>query len=158
MTKLKLIAEPGKHEIIATREFNAPRDLVFKALTDPALVAKWWGPGSLTITVDSMDVRMGGIWRYVQHDDAGNEYGFRGVYHQIASPERLVYTFEWEGLPGHILLETVTLAEQDGKTVLTDSSVFQSVEDRDGMIQSGMEQGAAESWDRFEALLSELKS
>jgi uncharacterized protein YndB with AHSA1/START domain len=157
VTKLKLIAEPGKHEIITSREFNAPRDLVFKALTDPALVAKWWGPGSHTTTVDTMDVRMGGIWRYVQRDNDGNEYGFRGVYHQIAAPERMVYTFEWEGMPGHILLETVTLTEQDGKTTLTDSSVFQSVEDRDGMMQSGMEQGAAESWDRFEALLSELK-
>lgn len=157
MTKLNLIAEPGKHELTVTREFNAPRDLVFKALTDPALVSKWWGPGSMTTKVDSMDVRMGGIWRYVQHDADGNEYGFRGVYHDITAPERLVYTFEWEGMPGHILLETVTLAENNGKTLLTDSSVFQSVADRDGMIQSGMEQGAAESWDRLEAILADLK-
>lgn len=153
MGKLNVVAEPGKHDILMSREFNAPRELVFKALTDPALVPQWWGPKSLTTVVDQMDVRMGGVWRYVQQDADGNEYAFRGVYHEVNSPERLVFTFEWEGMPGHILLETVTLAEQDGKTLMTDSTVFQTVADRDGMIQSGMEGGAEESWDRLEALL-----
>jgi uncharacterized protein YndB with AHSA1/START domain len=156
MGTLNVIAEPGKQEIVMTREFNAPRDLVFKALTDPDLVAKWWGPGTMTTVVDQMDVRMGGIWRYVQQDGDGNEYGFRGVYHEITAPERLVYTFEWEGMLGHILLETITLEERDGKTLLTDSNVFQSVMDRDGMLQSGMEQGAGESWDRLEAILDSM--
>lgn len=157
MAKLKLVAEPGKHNIVMSREFNAPRELVFKAFTDAALIPKWWGPARLTTTVDKMDVRMGGIWRYVQRDTDGNEFGFHGVYHDVAAPERLVFTFEWEGLPGHVLLETVTLAERDGKTTITDSLVFQSVEDRDGMLQSGMEQGAAESWERLEALLPEMR-
>jgi uncharacterized protein YndB with AHSA1/START domain len=103
-----------------------------------------------------MEPRMGGIWRYVQHDADGNEYSFRGVYHQVTAPERLVYTFEFEGMPGHILLETITLENHNGKTKVIDSSVFQSVEDRDGMIQSGMESGAAESWDRLEKLLKTL--
>jgi uncharacterized protein YndB with AHSA1/START domain len=93
-------------------------------------------------------------WHLHTSSDAnGNENGFRGVYHQISAPERMVYTFEWEGLPGHILLETVTLEDRNGKTTVIDSSVFQSVEDRDGMIQSGMEDGANETWDRFEELL-----
>lgn len=156
MTKLKVFSEPGKHDIVMTREFNAPRQLVFRALTDPTLVAQWWGPNDVTTVVDTMDVRMGGIWRYVQRSADGSEYGFRGVYHEITPPERLVYTFEWEGMPGHILLETITLTEKDGKTLLTDALVFQSVDDRDGMVQSGMEQGASDSWDRLETLISTL--
>jgi uncharacterized protein YndB with AHSA1/START domain len=158
MSRLNVIAKSGKQEIIMTREFSAPRDLVFKTMSDPALIPQWWGPHGLTTEVDQMDVRMGGIWRYVQRDSEGKEYAFRGVYHEIRAPERMVYTFEWEGLPGHILLETVTLEEQDGKTLITDASVFQSLEDRDGMVQSGMEEGAADTWDRLEALLNELQA
>ena len=153
MGKLKLVAEPGMHALAMTRDFNAPRALVFKAMTDPTFIPRWWGSNDYTTTVDKMDVRMGGIWRYVSRDADGNEFAFRGVYHQIMPPERLVYTFEWEGMPGHILLETVTFEERGGKTTVTDSSVFQSVEDRDGMIQQGMEDGANETWDRLEELL-----
>lgn len=157
MTKLNVIAEPGKHEIIMTREFDAPRALVFKALTDPALIPQWWGPKSVTTSVDKMEVKPGGLWRYVQRD-ANGEYGFHGVYHSVDSPERMIYTFEFEGMPGHVLLETVTLEEHNGKTKITDSSIFQSVADRDGMLQSGMEGGATESWDRLEEILKPLKS
>lgn len=156
MTKVNLIAQPGQLDITTSRSFNAPRDLVFKTLTDPKYVPEWWGPRDLTTTVDQMDVRMGGIWRYVQKDADGNEFAFRGVYHQIEAPERMVFTFEWEGMPGHILLETVTLTEENGKTLLTDVSVFQTVEDRDGMIAAGMESGAQDSWDRLEELLQTL--
>jgi len=156
MAKLKLVAEPGKHNILMTREFNAPRELVFRVLTDPHLIPQWWGPKSVTTIVDKMEVRAGGIWRYIHREANGNEYGFHGVYHDIVAPERLIFTFEFEGLPGHVLLETVTLTEQDGKTILTDSSVFQSVEDRDGMIQSGMEEGTEDSWDRVEELLQKM--
>lgn len=155
MTKMNLIAEPGKQEIVMTRLFDAPRELVFKAYTDPNLIPQWWGPKSLTTTVDKMDVKEGGVWRFVQRDAEGNEYAFHGVYHAIVSPERLVYTFEFDGIPGHVLLATVTFEElNDGKTKLTDRSVFQSVEDRDGMLKSGMEEGAAESMDRFAELLA----
>lgn len=153
MAKLNVIAEPGKQEVVMTREFNAPRELLFKAFTDPDLVPKWWGPYSVNTVVDQMEVRIGGIWRYIQRDEDGNEYAFRGVYHDIAAPERLVYTFEFEGMPGHVVLETVTLTEQNGKTIMTDTSLFQSVDARDGMIESGMEQGSSESWERLEALL-----
>jgi len=154
MSKLNVIAEPGKHEIITTRDFDAPRALVFKALIDPALIPQWWGPKGMTTIVDRMEVKQGGVWRYIQRDANGSEYGFHGVYHSIESPERMVYTFEFEGMPGHVLLETVTLEEYGGKTRIIDSSVFQSVADRDGMLQSGMEEGAADSWDRLEEVLN----
>jgi uncharacterized protein YndB with AHSA1/START domain len=154
MAKINLVAEPGSHAIVMTRDFDAPRELVFRALTDPALVSRWWGgPGNSTTIVDQMDVRKGGIWRYVERDADGNEYAFNGVYHEITAPERIVYTFEFEGMPGHVLLETVSLEEHDGKTTVTDLSVFQSIEDRDGMIQSGMESGANDSWDRLDELV-----
>ncbi len=156
MAPFNLIAEPGSHAILVTQEFNTPRHLVFKAYTDPALIPQWWGPKNTTLTVDRMDVRPGGLWRYVERDSDGSEYAFRGVYHEITSPERLVYTFEFEGMPGHVLLETVTLTEQDGKTVVTDLLVFQSVEARDGMLQSGMQTGAKDSWDRLVELLKTL--
>ena len=156
LKKHDLIAEPGKHEIRMTREFNAPRELVFKALTDPALVTRWWGPRSATTIVDKLEAKMGGVWRFINREPDGSEYAFRGVFHEVASPERLVYTFEYEGMPGHIVLETITLEEHDGKTRLIDSSVFQSVEDRDGMLQAGMEGGATDSWDKLEEVLQTM--
>lgn len=154
MATLKLVAEPGKHDIVTAREFRAPRDLVFKAFTDPTLIPKWWGPTRMTTTVDQMEVRMGGIWRYVLRDLEGLESAFHGVYHEILAPERLVFTFEWEGMPGHVLLETVTFAAQDGQTLVTDSSIFQSVADRDGMLSSGMEEGTKASYARLDDLLA----
>jgi uncharacterized protein YndB with AHSA1/START domain len=155
MSKINLIAEPGSHALSTSREFNAPRDLVYKALTDPGLVAKWWGLKSTTTIVDKMEVKPGGIWRYIERDENG-EYGFHGVYHSI-SPECIIYTFEFEGMPGHVLMSTTTLEENNGVTTITESSVFQSVEDRDGMLQSGMETGANESWDSLEDLLATMK-
>ena len=137
-----------------TRVFDAPRDLVFKAVTDPTMIPQWWGPRRLTTTVDQLDLRPGGVWRFVQHDAEGNEYAFHGVYQEIVPPERIVQTFEWEGLPGHVSVETMTLEAHDGKTTMTARSVFATAEDRDGMLQSGMEEGARETWDRLAELLA----
>jgi uncharacterized protein YndB with AHSA1/START domain len=157
MTKSNTIAEPGKHEIIMTRVFSAPRELVFKVMTDPTLIPHWWGPGQYTTIVDKMDVREGGLWRYIQRNQHGNEFAFHGVYHSITPPERVIDTFEFEGMPGHVILETMTLeAQADGATMLTVSSIFQSVADRDGMLSSGMEEGARESYDRLDQLLKTL--
>jgi uncharacterized protein YndB with AHSA1/START domain len=157
MPKATLIAEPGSHEIIMTRVFDAPRELVFKVMTDPQHLAKWWGPREYTTIVDKMEVKTGGLWRYVQRGADGNEFGFHGVYHSITAPERVVDTFEFEGMPGHVLMETSMFeALPDGKTKLTVSSVFQSVADRDGMLQSGMEYGTNESYERFDELLATL--
>lgn len=157
MTKAKLNAEPGKHEIIMTRVFAAPRDLVFKVITDPMTIPQWWGPRNMTTIVDKMDVQAGGLWRFLHRDQQGNEFAFHGVYHSITAPERIVDTFEFEGMPGHVILETMTLeAQADGKTMLTVSSVFQSVADRDGMLHSGMEHGANDSYDRLDELLATM--
>jgi len=156
MAETILTAEPGKPEIVMTRVFDAPRDLVFKVNSDPNLIPQWWGPKSLTTTVDKMDARPGGVWRFVQRDADGNEFAFNGVYREIVPPERVVDTFEFEGMPGHIILETVTFEEYDGKTKLTVKSLFQTVEDRDGMLQSGMEEGASESQDSLAELLETM--
>ena len=147
---------PSDREIKMTRVFDAPRELVFQAHTDPQHVPHWWGQRHSTTIVDVMDVRPGGAWRFVQRDPEGKEYGFRGEYREVVPPERLVYTFEFEGMPGHILVETVTFEEHDGKTMVSSTALFTSVEDRDGMLESGMESGAVESWDRLEELLGRL--
>jgi uncharacterized protein YndB with AHSA1/START domain len=150
MSKTTVIAEPGKQEVVIIRTFDASRERVFKLYTDPDRIPQWWGPGTV---VHEMEPQSGGRWRFVQHED-GNEYGFHGVYHDITSPERVVNTFEFEGIPGHVLLETVTFSEENGKTTYRSQSVFQSVEDRDGMVMSGMEEGANASLDRFAELLA----
>lgn len=153
MSRLNVVAEPGKQEVIITRVFDAPRELVYKAYTDPQAVPNWWGPRGITTVVDKMDVQFGGVWRYIHRAPGDVEYSFKGVYHEVVPSERLVFTFEFEPMPGHIMLETVTFEDQDSKTLFTDRSVFQTVEDRDGMIQSGMEGGMAETLDRLEELL-----
>jgi uncharacterized protein YndB with AHSA1/START domain len=157
MNKTQFAADPGKNGSVITRTFNAPRELVWKALTDPKLMSQWWGPRVPTNLVEKMDVRPGGIWRVIQRDVEGNEYAFHGVYHDVTPPERLIYTFEFEGEPGHVLLETVTLEEENGRTKVTDLAVFQTVEDRDIALQSGMEEGAMESMDRLAELVEKKK-
>jgi len=158
MFKTKITAEPGKQEIIFSREFDAPRELVYRLWTDPRYVPEWWGPADLTTTVDSMDVRKGGIWRFVQRDAQGNEFAFNGVFHEASFPERIVQTTEFEGMPG-VGLETITFEEtEEGKTRLTGRSLFPSVEARDGALRSGMEQGARELYERFAALLERQQS
>lgn len=136
------------------RIYDAPRALVFKAYTDPALIPQWWGPRMYATIVDKLDARPGGLWRFLNRDKDGTEYAFHGVYHEVAAPERIVATFEFEGVPGHVSLETLTLEESGGRTMLTNTSVFQSVTDRDGMLQHGMEEGAVETMDRLGELLA----
>jgi len=156
MAETEFIIKPGTHAMTMTRVFDAPRELVFKAMTDPNLIPKWWGPRDHSTKVDNMEVRSGGSWRFINVDSGGNEYGFHGVYHLIDAPNRVVQTFEFEGVPGHVALETMTLEDQGGKTRMVQQSVFQSVEDRDGMVQSGMQKGATETNDRLAELLVEL--
>lgn len=152
LARTVLIAEPGKQESSITRIFDAPPERVFKASTDPKLIPLWWGPRRFTTTVEKMDARPGGSWRFIHRDADGNEFAFHGVYHEI-SPGRLVQTMEFEGMPGHVLLEIVTFANIDGKTKMTEKSVFESVEDRDGMLKLGMEEGAIETLDRLAELV-----
>jgi uncharacterized protein YndB with AHSA1/START domain len=108
----------------------------------------------MTTIVDKMDLRPGGPWRFVQRDADGNEDGFHGEFREIVPPERITWTFEWEGLPGHVLVETITFEARGNQTLVKTVSVFDSVEDRDGILASGMETGAAETWNRLDAYLA----
>ena len=155
--KTRISAEPGSHQITIEREFDAPRELVFRAYTEPELLVQWLGPRQYRMTIDRYELRHGGAWRYIHADDAGNEFGFRGVFHGDPSSDGIVQTFEFEGMPGHVCLETLTLEEREGKTLVRTNSVFQSVADRDGMIESGMESGVNEGYDRLDVLLVRLK-
>ncbi len=145
---------PSDREIVMTRVFDAPRELLFEAHSKCEHLEKWWGPRGFTLPVCEMDFRPGGSYRFVSRGPDGAEYGFRGEYREIVPPERIVWTFEFEGTPGHVSVETVTFVEQDGRTTLTATAVFDSVEDRDAELQSGMEAGARETWDRLAEYLA----
>jgi uncharacterized protein YndB with AHSA1/START domain len=157
MTEGKItLSTPSDLEIVMTRVFNAPRRLVYEAHSKPEHIQRWWGPGASTMISCELDFRPGGRWRFVSREADGSENAFRGEFREIVEPEKIVQTFEWEGMPGHISVDTLTLVEQDGKTTLTSTTVFDSVEDRDGMLQSGMEAGANQSYDRLEELLATM--
>lgn len=154
--KTKVIVEPGKQELFIIREFEASRDLVFKAYTDPKIVVKWLGPKGLTMKIEKMECRTGGSYRYVHTAANGYEAGFHGVVHEVLKPQRIIQTFEFEGLPesGHVVMETTRFEEvSPNRTRVTTQSVFQSVADRDGMVQSGMERGVIDSHDRLDEVL-----
>jgi uncharacterized protein YndB with AHSA1/START domain len=151
--KTVITKEPNKQDLIFERTFDAPRDLVFQLYTDPKLMPDWWGPEHIKTEKIDMDVRTGGSWRVEQTDDKGQKISFYGVYHEVSKPARVIWTFEYSGAEGRPSLETVTFEEIDGRTKLKGHTVYQSVEDRDAMINSGMESGLNEGLDRFERLL-----
>jgi uncharacterized protein YndB with AHSA1/START domain len=157
MEKPILTAIPGSLEAVITHKFDAKRDLVYRIYTDPKLIPEWWGPRNLSTTVEMMELRPGGIWRYIQRDAQNNIFAFHGVYHSIEPNKQIISTFEWEGMPGHVIFETTKFEEQEGKTIVTQQSIFQSVEDRDGMIQQGMEQGMVEGDERINELLARFQ-
>jgi uncharacterized protein YndB with AHSA1/START domain len=150
-----ITAEPGKQELFITREFDAPRELVFKAHTDADLYIQWLGPNGYEMELETFEPHSGGRYRYIHKDQVGNEYGFHGVFHEI-SEELMIQTFEFEGLPekGHVTLDTMRLEKLPGdRTRITIQSVYQSVADRDGMVQSGMERGLNEGYERLDEIL-----
>lgn len=147
---------PTDRTILLTRAFDAPRELVFEAHSKPEHLRRWWGPARYELVVCDMDFRPGGTWRFVQRAPDGTEHGFHGEYREIVRPERLVYTFEYEGAPGNVAVETITFDERDGRTLATNLVVFDTPEVRDAVIASGMQSGAAESNDRLEAYLRTL--
>ena len=156
--KTIVTAEPGKQEVFITREFDAPRELVFKAHTDPDLYCQWLGPRGYEMTLETFEPVSGGRYRYIHKDPEGNQYGFHGVFHEM-SEELMIQTFEFEGLPekGHVTLDSARLEKLPGnRTRITIQSVFQSVSDRDGMIQSGMERGVREGYERLDEILAGL--
>ena len=156
MSATQIDAPEGLPFIDITREFDAPRDLVYRAYTDPDLLVQWLGPRKYKMTVESWDVRDGGKWRFIHSDDAGNAWTFHGVFHGEQGPDSLLQTWEFEGAPGHVSLEKLVLEERDGKTTVRNHSVYQSIEARDAMIQSGMEEGMNDGFDRLDDLLARL--
>lgn len=154
MKNYRLTAPPGSFEVKTVREFEAPTDRVFQAYLDPLAIPHWWGPSYLTTVVDVLEARAGGRWRFLQKDPAGPQHNFHGVFHTVELNKRLIQTFEYEGTPGHVLLQTSDFESlHGGGTRLTVSAVFQSVSDRDEMLAAGMESGDSESGDRLSAWL-----
>jgi uncharacterized protein YndB with AHSA1/START domain len=156
--KPEITAEPGVPFIDITREFDAPRHLLFRAFTEPDLLVRWLGPRRLTMTIDRYDVRDGGTWRYLHKEPDGREYGFHGVFHGDPTLDGITQTFEFEGWPGHVSLETVSFEERDGRTIVRNHSVYQSIQDRDAMVESGMELGITDGYERLDDVLGELQA
>jgi len=149
------VSTPTEREIRIERVFDAPRERVWRAFTDPTLVAQWWGRGH-KLVIERMEVVRGGHWRYVEHGPDG-VHGFEGRYREVAAPDRLVQTFEWDGMPGHVVVETVAFEDLgDGRTKVVNTSLFHTTEERDGMLRSGMEQGLNESYAALDRLLAKL--
>lgn len=157
MSTTEITATPGQPLVTITREFDAPRELLFRAYTDPELLVQWLGPRRLEMTVERHEARDGGTYRYIHRGEDGVAHAFRGVFHGTPTPERgIVQTFEYEGAPGQVSLETAVFEERDGRTTVRVSSVFQSVAARDAHVESGMEVGVRDSMDRLAELLATL--
>ena len=155
--KTVVTAEPGKQELFITREFDAPSHLVFKAHTDPDIYAKWVGPNDLEMSIQRLEAVDGGTFEFT-HTRGEHAYRFFGSYHEVLAPERIIGTFEFDGLPerGHVIMGKTTFEElPNNRTRLIHQSVFFSVEDRDGMVQSGMERGVTEGYEKLDKVLAE---
>jgi uncharacterized protein YndB with AHSA1/START domain len=151
---LKLTTSTDR-EIRVERVFNAPRERVWRAFTDPSLIAQWWGRGH-KLVIERLEVVRGGHWRFVEHGPDG-VHGFEGRYREVTPPTRIVQTFEWDGMPGHVAVETVVLVDLgDGRTRVVNTSLFHTTEERDGMLQSGMEQGLSQSYAALDRVLAKL--
>ena len=150
------VTTPTDREIRIERIFDAPRDRVWRAYTDPQLVAQWWGRGN-KLVIERMEVERGGHWRFVEHSAEGVD-GFEGRYREVTPPERIVQTFEWDGMPGYVAVDTATFEDLgDGRTRVVATSLFHTTEERDGMLNAGMEQGLNESYAALDRLLATLR-
>jgi uncharacterized protein YndB with AHSA1/START domain len=154
--KTATVTTPTDRTIRIEREFDAPRDLVFATFTDPDLIPEWWGPRGTTTEVVTMDVRTGGDYRFIAHNADGSSTGFRGTYREVTPPERVVQTFEWEGMPGYVSLESASFEALGDRTKVTTITTFYSTEERDGMLGSGMEGGMNETFQRLDEVLARL--
>jgi uncharacterized protein YndB with AHSA1/START domain len=149
------VTTPTDRTVRIERVFDAPRDRVWQAFTDPKLVAQWWGRGN-KLVVERLEVERGGHWRFVEHSPDG-VHGFEGRYREVTPPSRLVQTFEWDGMPGYVVIETVELEEVGStQTRVVNVSQFYSTEERDGMLHSGMESGLNQSYAALDRLLATL--
>ena len=143
-------------EVAMQRTLTGPRELVYRAYTEADLIPRWWGQRRTTTIVDTFEPRVGGRWRFIQREEDGTEYAFRGEFLELDPPNKIVQTFEFEPMAGHVITDALTLTEIEGGTLVRVVSTFQSSEDRDGMLRSGMEAGANETYDRLEELLATL--
>lgn len=149
------VITPTDREIRAERVFNAPRERVWQAFTDPELIVQWWGRGN-ELVIERMEVERGGHWRYVEHAPDG-VHGFEGRYREVTPPERLVQTFEWDGMPGYVEVTTVIFEDLgEGRTKVVTTALFHTTEERDGMLSSGMEQGLNQSYAALDGVLAKL--
>jgi uncharacterized protein YndB with AHSA1/START domain len=149
------LTRTSDRELHVERIFNAPRDRVWKAMTDPTLLAQWWGRGN-KLVVEKHELRKGGHWRVVEHSDHG-QHGFEGRFAEVVPPTKIVQTFEWDGMPGHVALETMELQDLgDGRTRLVLDSIFMTAADCEGMVSSGMEGGMNESYDALDRVLASM--
>ena len=156
MSTRATLTTPTDREIHVERIFNAPRERVWRAMTEPELLAQWWGRGN-KLVIEKHEMERGGHWRFVEHTDHG-AFGFEGRFREIVPPERLVLTFEFDGMPGHVVVNFMTLEDLgDGRTKLIAESLFLTKEDRDGMMSSGMEQGMNESYAALDRVLAGLR-
>lgn len=149
------ISTPSDREIRTERIFNAPRERVWKAMTTRELIAQWWGRGN-KLVIERFEPERGGYWRFVEHAPDG-QHGFGGRFREVTPPERVVQTFEWDGMPGYVLVETMTLEDLgDGRTKLVTVSLFHTTQERDGMLHSGMAEGLNQSYVALDRLLEKL--
>jgi uncharacterized protein YndB with AHSA1/START domain len=149
-----LVTTPTEREIHIERVLDAPRDRVFAAYTDPELIPQWWGPRRTTTVVEELDARTGGGWRFLMRDEDGSEIVFRGIFREVTAPERIVQTFEWDGMPGYVSVETANFEDLGDRTRIVSTSIFHTPEERDGMLESGMETGMNETFARLDELLA----
>jgi uncharacterized protein YndB with AHSA1/START domain len=154
MSRKATVTKPSDREFRVERVFDAPRDRVFATLTDPELIPEWWGPRGMTTIVEEMDPERGGRWCFLMRDADGGETRFRGTYREVTPPERIVQTFEWSGMPGHVSVETATLEDLGEQTRVVSVSIFHLTEERDGMLDSGMERGMNETYERLDEVLA----
>jgi uncharacterized protein YndB with AHSA1/START domain len=149
------ISTPTDRSIRTERTVDAPRRLVWRAFTEPDLLAQWWGRGH-RVDVERWEAERGGHWRLVEHSSEGVS-GFEGRFREISPPDRIVWTFEYDGMPGYVSVETVTFEElDDSHTRIVTDSLFFTTEERDGMLNAGMEQGMSESYSALDRLLTSL--
>jgi uncharacterized protein YndB with AHSA1/START domain len=149
-----ITADPTVPAVRITREFDAPPAAVYRAHVDPELVVRWLGPRNLTMTIDTWDCRTGGSYRYV-HERDGEQFGFRGTFHEVRPNELIVQTFTFEGFPDGVALEKLTLEDLgDGRTRLVATSLVDSFEGRDAFVASGMETGVVEGYERLDEVLA----
>ena len=146
---------PNEREIRVERVFDAPPERVFAAYTDPESIPQWWGPRGTTTTVEELEAKTGGRWQFRSRNADGSEIVFRGIFREVSAPERIVQTFEWDGMPGHVSVDTASFERVGEQTRIVSTTVFHTAEERDGMLGSGMEKGMNETYARLDELLAQ---